>query len=257
VEKVATKKKSKEIPPSTLNQDEEMKEVSQEEKETKMEVEPPTTKEEEEPETTPETEMVEEVKNETTSVTEKKKRPGRPKKKTTSTDEYAPPPNVVTKTTTTTPVIVTRTKKEKEERPQRPRKAPKPIYEPHVASELKLLSDPLQQCFKILELVVSHQYSWPFLQPVDPTALNLPDYFTIIKNPMDLSTARSKLLGGKYETIQQFSGDIRLIWQNCFTYNPPNTDIVKMAQELDQFFEQKIKKVVDESKLSFLLLIFQ
>jgi hypothetical protein len=254
VEKVATKKKSKEIPPSTLNQDEEMKEVSQEqEKETKMEVEPPTTKDEEE--ITPETEMVEEVKNETTSVTEKKKRPGRPKKKTTSTDEYAPP-NVVTKTTTT-PVIVTRTKKEKEERPQRPRKAPKPIYEPHVASELKLLSDPLQQCFKILELVVSHQYSWPFLQPVDPTALNLPDYFTIIKNPMDLSTARSKLLGGKYETIQQFSGDIRLIWQNCFTYNPPNTDIVKMAQELDQFFEQKIKKVVDESKLSFLLLIFQ
>jgi hypothetical protein len=251
VEKVATKKKSKEIPPSTLNQDEEMKEVSQEqEKETKMEVEPPTTKDEEE--ITPETEMVEEVKNETTSVTEKKKRPGRPKKKTTSTDEYAPPPNVVTKTTTT-PVIVTRTKKEKEERPQRPRKAPKPIYEPHVASELKLLSDPLQQCFKILELVVSHQYSWPFLQPVDPTALNLPDYFTIIKNPMDLSTARSKLLGGKYETIQQFSGDIRLIWQNCFTYNPPNTDIVKMAQELDQFFEQKIKKVVDESKLSLFL----
>jgi bromodomain-containing factor 1 len=228
------------------NQDEEMKEVEPpQEIETKMEVEP--TKQEEvklEEEEEEEEVKIEEI---STSVqTEKKKRPGRPKKKTTTTDEYAPPPNVVTKTTTPT---VTRTKKEKEkeERPQRPRKAPKPIYEPHVASELKLLSDPLQQCYKILELVVSHQYSWPFLQPVDPTALNLPDYFNIIKNPMDLSTARSKLLGGKYETIQQFSGDIRLIWQNCFTYNPPNTDIVKMAQELDQFFEQKIKKVVDES----------
>ena len=35
--------------------------------------------------------------------------------------------------------------------------------------------------------------SLPFRQPVDPTALQIPDYFDIIKNPMELSTIKKKL----------------------------------------------------------------
>lgn len=33
-------------------------------------------------------------------------------------------------------------------------------------------------------------YAWPFLQPVDPTALSLHDYYEIIKKPMDLSSIK-------------------------------------------------------------------
>ena len=31
---------------------------------------------------------------------------------------------------------------------------------------------------------------WPFAIPVDPVALNIPDYFDVIKQPMDLGTIR-------------------------------------------------------------------
>ena len=46
--------------------------------------------------------------------------------------------------------------------------------------------------------------SLPFRQPVDPTLLQIPDYFDIIKRPMDLSTIKKKLDTGMllYELVK-------------------------------------------------------
>jgi len=112
---------------------------------------------------------------------------------------------------------------------------------------LNKLSVPLQHCYRILDSIKTHKWSWPFLEPVDIEFLGIPDYFTIIKNPMDLGSVTTKLLNGEYETILEFAMDVRLVWRNCFTYNPPDSDIVKMAKTLDSFFEEKFKKVVDET----------
>jgi hypothetical protein len=38
-----------------------------------------------------------------------------------------------------------------------------------------------------------HQHGWPFHLPVDTVKLRLPDYFTIIKKPMDLGTIKKRL----------------------------------------------------------------
>jgi hypothetical protein len=46
----------------------------------------------------------------------------------------------------------------------------------------------LLQCRKIITTVRKHQMAGPFLVPVDPVLLQIPDYFTIIKHPMDLGT---------------------------------------------------------------------
>ena len=52
--------------------------------------------------------------------------------------------------------------------------------------------DTLNQSFKqVLSLLIEHQSSWPFQQPVSLEEAE--DYYDIIKNPMDLSTMRSNI----------------------------------------------------------------
>jgi hypothetical protein len=43
--------------------------------------------------------------------------------------------------------------------------------------------------------------SWPFLTPVDPVALNIPDYPLVITHPMDLGTVLRKLNELEYRRI--------------------------------------------------------
>ncbi|CAF4535230.1 unnamed protein product, partial [Rotaria sp. Silwood2] len=51
----------------------------------------------------------------------------------------------------------------------------------------------------IIHTLISAEESCAFRQPVDPVALNIPDYPMIIKHPMDISTMHNKLLRGEYK----------------------------------------------------------
>lgn len=79
----------------------------------------------------------------------------------------------------------------------------------------------IKRCERVLNLVKRHKYSGPFLLPVDPVALSIPDYFDIVKEPMDLSTVERKLKEGEYANRELFEADVHLIWQNALTYNHP------------------------------------
>ena len=43
---------------------------------------------------------------------------------------------------------------------------------------------------QVLPTLWKHKFAWPFKRPVDAEKLRLPDYHTIIKQPMDLGTIR-------------------------------------------------------------------
>ncbi|KAE9591361.1 hypothetical protein Lal_00038649 [Lupinus albus] len=97
------------------------------------------------------------------------------------------------------------------------------------------------QCATILKSLISHPYSWVFSKPVDPVALNIPDYFTIISHPMDLGTIKSNLEKNIYSGIEEFASDVRLTFSNAMTYNPPSNDVHLMAKELNKIFDRKWK----------------
>lgn len=97
-------------------------------------------------------------------------------------------------------------------------------------------------CNQALRELQKKQYghlNWPFMYPVDPVALGIPDYFSIIKHPMDLSTIRKKLESGVYTRAEQFEGDVRLMFANCYTYNQPDTDVHRIGRELEALFDAK------------------
>ena len=56
-------------------------------------------------------------------------------------------------------------------------------------SETKIMmGGAFPECAKMINTLMNHKSAAPFLQPVDPIALGIPDYPTIITRPMDLST---------------------------------------------------------------------
>ena len=106
---------------------------------------------------------------------------------------------------------------------------------------LRVGGDPARLCYSILQNVKRHALSGPFIQPVDPVALNLPDYLEIIKDPIDLSTVERNLKAGVYTNSQQFANDIRRIWLNSFTYNAHESDMFYITLELATYFEKQFK----------------
>lgn len=95
------------------------------------------------------------------------------------------------------------------------------------------------QCANILKSLMSHPYGWVFSKPVDPVALNIPDYFSIISEPMDLGTVKSKLEKNVYSEAEEFAADVKLTFANAMRYNPPGNDVHLMAKELNKFFERR------------------
>ncbi|KAL1812237.1 hypothetical protein ACET3Z_022302 [Daucus carota] len=106
----------------------------------------------------------------------------------------------------------------------------------------------MRQCENLLKKLMSHEFGWVFNSPVDPVKLNLPDYFDVIKNPMDLGTVKKKISSSVYTSPLDFVADVRLAFTNAMTYNPPANDVHLMAATLSKFFEVRWKVI--EKKLS-------
>ncbi len=62
-----------------------------------------------------------------------------------------------------------------------------------------------------------------FVCPVEWKKLGLYDYRSIIKNPMSISLINKKFNSNKYSSIDEIIDDVKLIWDNCRTYNRENS----------------------------------
>ncbi|XP_035148401.3 bromodomain-containing protein 3 [Callithrix jacchus] len=103
-------------------------------------------------------------------------------------------------------------------------------------------SEHLRGCDRVLRDLLSKNhaaYAWPFYQPVD-------DHLDVIKHPMDPSTVKRKMDGGQHPDAQGFAADVRLMFSNCYKYNPPDHEVVAMARKLQAVFEMRLAKMPDE-----------
>ncbi|KAF9317811.1 histone acetyltransferase [Podila horticola] len=82
--------------------------------------------------------------------------------------------------------------------------------------------------------------SWPFLTPVDIEAVT--DYYSYIKDPMDLATLESNVDADVYKTLDEFAVDCKKIFDNCRIYNGEGTPYVKCANKLEKVFKDKLKE---------------
>ncbi|CAI9787340.1 unnamed protein product [Fraxinus pennsylvanica] len=101
----------------------------------------------------------------------------------------------------------------------------------------------IKQCKTLLNQLMTHQHAWIFNTPVDIVKFNIPDYFNVIKHPMDLGTIKRKLLRGQYQCPMRFAADVRLTFKNAMTYNPRGSGVYLMADTMNNFFEMRWKPI--------------
>jgi len=97
----------------------------------------------------------------------------------------------------------------------------------------------------IIKAMWKHTHAWPFHTPVDTIKLGLPDYFEIIKKPMDMGTIKKRLENNYYWTSDECVADFNQMFTNCYIYNKPGEDIVIMAKSLEKFFISRVKTLPD------------
>lgn len=106
----------------------------------------------------------------------------------------------------------------------------------------------ITQCYSVLKALISHSLGWIFDRPVDPIALNIPDYFNIISNPMDLGTVKDRLERKYYVSSDEFAADVKLTFSNAMRYNPPGNFVHEAAKDLDKLFSTKWKALEAKQK---------
>ena len=94
---------------------------------------------------------------------------------------------------------------------------------------------------KLVPSLCKNANAWPFMAPVDPITLNIPDYYNIIKHPMDLNTVKTRLREKQYNSGADAIADITLVFSNCIKYNGKDADVSKMCNALKEIFVKKLK----------------
>uniref|UniRef100_A0A8C5B5Y6 Tripartite motif containing 33 n=1 Tax=Gadus morhua TaxID=8049 RepID=A0A8C5B5Y6_GADMO len=86
-------------------------------------------------------------------------------------------------------------------------------------SDQSLSPEDQRRCERLLLYVFCHELSVGFREPV---ATSVPNYYKIIKQPMDLQKVKKKLQvrsAQQYRSTQDFVSDVRLVFSNCSKYN--------------------------------------
>merc|ERR1719336_487924 len=119
----------------------------------------------------------------------------------------------------------------------------------HSSKPKNRMTEAMKACNEIIKEMFSKKhsaYAWPFYKPVDTEQLDLHDYKQVIKKPMDLGSVKGKMESREYRSPAEFAIDMRLIFTNCYKYNPPDHDVVAMARKLQDVFEMRYARIPDE-----------
>ncbi|WUR04661.1 bromodomain-containing protein [Vairimorpha necatrix] len=100
-----------------------------------------------------------------------------------------------------------------------------------------LLDYQMKYCSTILQKLKRNPSAFPFLEPVDPVKYGIPDYPLKVKFPMDISTIKKKLDTKMYSSPSSFNSDIKLMFNNCYIYNHPDSEVYIMGKNLEQNYD--------------------
>ena len=91
---------------------------------------------------------------------------------------------------------------------------------------------------RMLQNLSRNSSAWIFQQPVDAKGLKIPDYFEIVKKPMDFGTIKGKLKDQCYDSIGAFMADMELVFYNCKLYNGEISGVGQMGKQVHDEYDK-------------------
>lgn len=98
----------------------------------------------------------------------------------------------------------------------------------------------LSICEQIVANTMKHKACWPFLNPVNKK--EVPDYYQIIKHPMDFQIIKDRLQCLVYGSPMEVVEDVKLVFNNAETYNKEGSEILDCMRDVETYFSGQMKK---------------
>ena len=117
---------------------------------------------------------------------------------------------------------------------------------PEVAASAPIYDQWEKAASRLMTNLGRHKSAFIFAEPVDVDKLSIPDYFDVVKEPMDFGTIKSKLKDHVYNSIAEFQRDMELVFYNCKIYNGENQVGIFGREVHDEY-----KKLQEQLCLSF------
>ncbi|XP_040572090.1 protein polybromo-1 isoform X2 [Lepeophtheirus salmonis] len=76
-----------------------------------------------------------------------------------------------------------------------------------------------------------------------PSKRELPDYYQTIMEPISLNMIRKKMKAGEYAQLVDLADDLNTMFENCKTYNRPDSRLFKEGQKLQKIMHAKLEEL--------------
>uniref|UniRef100_A0A8C9SRI5 E3 ubiquitin-protein ligase TRIM33 n=1 Tax=Scleropages formosus TaxID=113540 RepID=A0A8C9SRI5_SCLFO len=119
-------------------------------------------------------------------------------------------------------------------------------------TEQGLTPEDQRRCERLLLYIFCHDLSVEFQ---DPVPASVPNYYKIIKQPMDLNTVKRKLRlchPQHYKSPQEFVCDVRLVFSNCAKYNEADSEVAEAGKAVSLYFEERLKELYPDQSFPLL-----
>ena len=119
------------------------------------------------------------------------------------------------------------------------------------ANKVRFTKEELKEALEppLLKMYNCEPEAIPFRVPVDPKQLNIPDYFEIIKKPMDMSEIKLKLETGSYTDPWEFVDDVWLMFENAWIYNRKTSRVYKYCTKVTLNFYTNLTSVIIKTQV--------
>ncbi|PWN22135.1 Bromodomain-containing protein [Microstroma glucosiphilum] len=134
------------------------------------------------------------------------------------------------------------------------RKSGKPLTAREQQYYAKVNQDELKYCLKVIDDFLTkasnQHFMWVFNDLPAKDMDFAPAYYQLIKRPICLNQIQGRLRKREYADKNDFVADMKLLFNNCYTFNPPDNEVHQMGKRTEAVFEEKMSNMPKAKPLS-------